>query len=202
MPLARLADELGRLAPSECLLARERRRPGYRARANCLAPPPRLTPRPDWTFDPASARGALFSHFGVTHAWPASASTTTSPAWPPPAPCCSTCRKRSRPSLAHLRRLQPYRLDDFLFLDEVTRRSLELTRTLRDGDREGSLLSVLDRTVTPMGARLLQDWLLPPLAERRAIEARLDAVAELLHDHSLRERPARVAAATCSTCSG
>ena len=44
----------------------------------------------------------------------------------------------------------------------MTRRSLELTRTLRDGDRQGSLLAVLDRTVTPMGARLLHDWLLAP----------------------------------------
>ena len=58
-------------------------------------------------------------------------------------------------SLAHIRRLKPHRPDALLTLDEVTRRSLELTRTLRDGQRDGSLLSVLDRTVTPMGARLL-----------------------------------------------
>src|SRR5262249_35224934 len=72
-------------------------------------------------------------------------------------------------------------------LDEVTRRSLELTRTLRDGDREGSLLSVLDRTTTTMGARLLQEWLIAPLADRAAIEARLDAVAELVEAHTLRQ---------------
>ena len=48
---------------------------------------------------------------------------------------------------------------DVLALDETTRRSLELTRTLREGKREGSLLSVIDRTVTPMGARLLAEWL-------------------------------------------
>src|SRR5437868_5527814 len=58
-------------------------------------------------------------------------------------------------SLAHIRRLRPYRADRHLALDEVTRRSLELTRTLRDGQREGSLLSVVDRTVTAMGARAL-----------------------------------------------
>src|SRR5207244_8375411 len=70
--------------------------------------------------------------------------------------------------------LQPYRQDHFLFLDEVTRRSLELTRTLREGSRDGSLLSALDRTVTAMGARMLHDWLLAPLAQRPIIEARLD----------------------------
>jgi DNA mismatch repair protein MutS len=67
-----------------------------------------------------------------------------------------------------------------LTLDEVTRRSLELTRTLRDGHREGSLLSVLDRTVTPMGARALHEAVLTPLAEKQAIDARLDAVDEFL----------------------
>src|SRR5947209_13235446 len=93
---------------------------------------------------------------------------------------------RSKASLAHLGRLRPYAEERFLFMDEVTRRSLELTRTLRDNSRSGSLLSVLDRTVTPMGARLLQEWLLAPLADRGPITARLDAVGELLDEHGLR----------------
>ena len=98
--------------------------------------------------------------------WPASASTTSNPAWPPPGPCCSTCRKRSRRAWPTCADCSPMSADRYLFLDEVTRRSLELTRTLRDGGREGSLLAVLDRTVTPMGARLLHEWLLAPLADR------------------------------------
>jgi len=79
-------------------------------------------------------------------------------------------------SLAHLHRLRPYRQNKFLFLDEVTRRSLELTRTLREGARGGSLLAVLDRTVTLMGTRLLQEWILNPLADRAAIEELRDAM--------------------------
>src|SRR5262249_18424030 len=89
-------------------------------------------------------------------------------------------------ALVHIRRLRPYSEGKYLFLDEVTRRSLELMRTLRDNSREGSLLSVIDRTVTPMGARLLTEWLLSPLAERPAIEARLESVNELLDDHEVR----------------
>src|SRR5439155_22745527 len=99
--------------------------------------------------------------------------------------------------LAHIRRLAPYRQQDFLLLDEVTRRSLELTRTLRDGDRQGALLSVLDRTVTLMGARLLHDWLIAPLALRDAIEARLDAVAELAQENALRSE-LRAALSECA----
>ena len=72
-------------------------------------------------------------------------------------------------------------------LDEMTRRNLELVESLRGGSTEGTLLSVLDRTKTPMGARLLRQWLLAPLVERTAIEARLDAVAALVRDASARD---------------
>src|SRR5580692_8458720 len=90
-------------------------------------------------------------------------------------------------NLAHVRRLQPFVSDRFLQLDEVTRRSLELTRTLREGQRQGSVLAALDRTITTMGARLLQEWLLAPLAEREPIEKRLEAVGEFTQEAALRE---------------
>jgi DNA mismatch repair protein MutS len=70
-------------------------------------------------------------------------------------------------------------------LDEMTRRNLELVESLRpgaDGEQAGTLVSVLDRTATPMGARLLRRWLLAPLVDRPAIDARLDAVAALAAD--------------------
>ena len=68
----------------------------------------------------------------------------------------------------------------------MTRRSLELTRTLREGKREGSLLQVIDRTGTPMGARLLADWLTSPLTSPELIAERHEAVAELLRRVGLR----------------
>jgi DNA mismatch repair protein MutS len=67
-------------------------------------------------------------------------------------------------------------------LDEMTRRNLELVESLRGGEVAGTLLSVLDRTTTPMGQRQLRQWLLAPLLERDAIEARLDAVMVLVRD--------------------
>jgi DNA mismatch repair protein MutS len=79
---------------------------------------------------------------------------------------------------AHIDRLVPYSLEHCLSVDETSRQNLELIRNLRTGTRQGTLLSVLDRTSTVMGARLLQDWLRYPLREIRAIEQRLDAVAE------------------------
>ena len=64
-------------------------------------------------------------------------------------------------------------------LDGTTQRSLELVETMRGAGRQGSLLQVLDRTATPMGARLMRRWLLTPLRTREEIECRLDAVQEL-----------------------
>ncbi|HEV3341038.1 MAG TPA: DNA mismatch repair protein MutS, partial [Pirellulales bacterium] len=83
-------------------------------------------------------------------------------------------------SLDHIDRLAPYRLGQALEIDQATRRSLEITRTLREGRREGSLLEVLDRTVTAMGARLLGDWIANPLTSLALITERHEAVAELV----------------------
>lgn len=74
-----------------------------------------------------------------------------------------------------------------MFLDMTTRRNLELTRTLRSGEREGSLLWVLDHTSTSMGARLIRQWLEQPLVDIGLITARQSAVEDLLHNNLLRE---------------
>ncbi len=183
VPAERLGDELARINASECLISDKL--------ASSLSPelrallPRTVTARADWTFDPLTARQALHQQFKIL--------TLAGFGFADDQPCLTAAgalvqylQETLRASLAHLRKLTPFQADKFLILDEVTRRSLELTRTLRDGNREGSLLSVIDRTVTPMGARLLHDSLLAPLAERGLIEARHDAVSELLNEHSLR----------------
>ena len=86
----------------------------------------------------------------------------------------------------HITRLARLNAGTHLGLDRFTVRNLELVSPLHEGAR--TLLSCIDRTCTPMGARLLKRWLLFPLVERSAIEERLDAVGSLLGDASLRER--------------
>jgi DNA mismatch repair protein MutS len=73
-------------------------------------------------------------------------------------------------------------------IDEASRRSLELVRAVATGRRDGSLAGVLDRTKSPMGARLLTEWLSAPLVAKPAIDDRLDAVAALVADASLATR--------------
>jgi DNA mismatch repair protein MutS len=187
VPQARLADEVLRLGPAECLVA-EMAADGSASlleRVRDSLPQLVLTSRPDWNFDPKSARDALYRHFGV--------STMAGFGFDDQQPCLTAAgalllylQETIKAGLTHLTRLRPYAEQRFLMLDDVTRRSLELTRTLRDNSRNGSLLAVIDRTVAPMGARLLHDWLLAPLAERAAITSRLDTVEELLREHGVR----------------
>jgi DNA mismatch repair protein MutS len=87
----------------------------------------------------------------------------------------------------HVDRLSRLATEDALLLDEATRTNLELERTLSGGKKKGTLLAILDRTVTAPGARRLAEWLRYPLTELAVIGARLDAVAELEASAVLRE---------------
>ena len=199
LPDKSLPDELARLGVVECLLADD----AVPALTALLGPnPPRsLVSRPAWNFEPATANAALRTHFAVA-TLSGFGFDDAQPALVAAGGLLVYLQETLKANLGHIRRLQPYRPEQTLILDEVTRRSLELTRTLRDGHREGSLIGVLDRTVTPMGARFLHDALLAPLNDKPGIEARLDAVEELLHNHPLARPTARPARKPRRTCSG
>ncbi len=85
-------------------------------------------------------------------------------------------REHQLGALAQLRTLSTYSVDSFMTLDTATRRNLELTETIRDRNVKGSLLGVLDETLTPMGGRTLRRWLLQPLLDLPALQARQTAV--------------------------
>ncbi len=95
-------------------------------------------------------------------------------------------QETQKDSLPQLTGLCTYSTAEFMTLDEATRRNLELTESLRGGSTQGSLLGVLDVTLTPMGGRLLRKWLSQPLLAVATIEARLDAVATWHQDGALR----------------
>ena len=93
-----------------------------------------------------------------------------------------------RDALKALSGFTTYSLADFMVLDAETRRNLELTETLRENKVEGSLLSVLDNTRTPMGKRLLRQWVNKPLLNLQAINSRLDMVEFFFQDGVLRKQ--------------
>ncbi len=88
----------------------------------------------------------------------------------------------------HIRRVVPYFLEKYLVMDQASFRNLELERNLRDGGRRGSLLGVIDKTVTAMGGRKLKHWLRYPLTDRESVEARLEAVDQLCQEVNVRRQ--------------
>ncbi len=89
--------------------------------------------------------------------------------------------------LAHFTHISPYLTNKYMLLDSSTRRNLELTETLREKQKRGSLLGVLDKTKTAMGGRLLRSMLEQPLIEKEGMERRLDAIEELNGDSVSRD---------------
>ncbi len=181
---AAVPDELARLRPAELLVAET---------AIDAAPPfveqlrevldAAISTRPAHVFDPHLAERSLCEHFGVSSlagfgfdGFDASLCAA--------AAVLDYLKETQKSALDHVLRIVPRRSDQFVAIDHVTLRSLEVERTLRDGSREGSLLWAVDKTVNPMGARRLREWLCFPARDADEIRARQGAVADL------RERPA------------
>jgi len=179
-----LADQLARLAPAECLLAE-----GSPPLAGVQHERMMTTRRPDWAFSHEAAQAALAKHFGTAQldGFGFDGSPHDIQAIRAAGAVLDYLVETQKGSLAHVDRLIPYRTSGILEIDESSRRSLELTRTIRDGRREGSLLAVLDRSITAMGSRRLADWLANPLVEIAPIVARHEAVEELVAEAATAE---------------
>ena len=90
--------------------------------------------------------------------------------------------------LSNITSMKVYSPAEYMLMDNATIRNLELLENIRDGERKGSLLSVIDKTETPMGARMLKQWLIQPLLSAVEIQKRLDAVEVLKEDITLRNK--------------
>ncbi len=162
-----LRAELQRLGPAEVLLsetADEKVATGFN-----------VTRIPNWYFEPGRSVEIIRAQFSVSDLsglglkpYPLAVRATGA---------LLKFLQETQKSLLNLElSFSTYSLSDFMVLDAETRRNLELTETLRDAKTEGSLLSVLDKTHTPMGKRLLRSWVNKPLLDVARIDQRLDAV--------------------------
>jgi DNA mismatch repair protein MutS len=89
-------------------------------------------------------------------------------------------------SVAQIKAVKLYEIKDFMMLDSVTMRNLELFSNIRDGGKAGTLFGLLDRTLTPMGSRTLRNWIAKPLMDPKTIDARLDSIALLFGDRAMK----------------
>lgn len=172
-PAASLVDTLGQIEPAELLAPRSwelilQGVPGF----------PPVTYRADWLFEAASAREATCRHFGVH--------TLDGFGVPDNDAIVSALGaligylNDTQPRVAGVLSPPRFRAEgSSMPIDEMTRRNLELVEPLVGGGDGRTLLDVIDRTLTPMGARLLRQWVLAPLLDAGGIRGRLDAVEEL-----------------------
>lgn len=164
LPAHSISTELSRLRPAELLYPEGQLASGV--------DPTQATAWPAWRFEPAKCEQVLLTHFRAN----------TLDGYGLKGHTLSICAagallqyvQTTQPdALALLHSLRTYDLGEFMVLDAPTRRNLELDETLR-GERRGSLLGLLDRTVTPMGRRLIQQWVNQPLLDMESIRARQD----------------------------
>lgn len=96
-------------------------------------------------------------------------------------------QETQRVNLSHLNKISIYNPSDYMILDYSTKRNLEIITSMQEGTREGSLISILDKTQTAMGGRLLKKWISAPLRDVNAINQRLNAVENLIKEKSVRK---------------
>ena len=172
-----LADELFKAAPKEILYPE-----GAEDALRRVLPPDgsngaALSPAEGWLFDPPLAARVVLEHFGAKSL--AGFGLEDKPRAVAAAGALIAYVKKVRQgSLTLVHRLSYLNAASHLVLDATTVRNLELVRNLRDGKLKGTLLDVIDFTVTSPGGRLLRSWLLRPLRDAAEIAARQDAVAE------------------------
>ena len=183
VPTEELDAMLARIAPRELLVPHG----GDKLPRTAALDGVLITERDAWEFDDAVARDELARQFGVRGLDGLGLEARDTPAIGAAGALLRYLKELQPGGVPHLARPHIERAGGSMPLDEMTRRNLELVESLRGGTSEGTLLAVLDRTMTPMGARLLRQWLLAPLVERAAIEARLDAVESLVREASARD---------------
>ena len=170
-PIEQIESELHRIAPAELITADSapaiNNFDGARARV------------PDWHFERDGARAHLLAHFGTDDLSGFDVEDM-------PAAICAAgallryaARTQSQ-SLAHIQSLNADRASNYVLMDPVTRRNLELTQTI-SGEDAPTLFSILDHCRTPMGSRLLRRWLHHPLRDNAPVHARHAAITTLLN---------------------
>ena len=183
----KLLDELQRFEPKEVVVPESHVYAPQTEEQRVLADykPACVTTYPDRAFQLRAAREALLEHFQV-HSLAGFGVQEASSGLSAAGALLQYIQETQKSALPHIRKLSLLRHDEFMLIDFATQRNLELYRTIHDHSRAGSLLGLLDKSMTSMGARMLQKWLRYPLVRIADIQARLDAVDALKNDVMLR----------------
>jgi len=180
-----IIEELLRINPSEFLFPASEMDSTLKAKLDKHCPGIPFRPIEDWTFALAHATSVITSHYGL-HSLTGLGLDDTPLATSAAGSIVQYLKDTYRASLQHLRRPTPFARSEYMIIDSNTQRNLELLCTIRDNSKRGSLLGILDSTVTSMGGRKLRRWVTHPLMDVDRINARQEAVDELVGSHRLR----------------
>ena len=182
----KLVDEIYKFSPSEIICNEAFTVSGFDFDELKLHISAVVFPLEAWYFDDDMCEEALKGQFGVSDISGLglnrkAADTVASAA------LIRYLSESQKGSIGQIRNIRKYSVSDYMILDSATRRNLELTETMLDKTKKGSLLYVLDKTKTAMGARMIRSFLEQPLTDKAEIEKRLDAVSAFREDLILRE---------------
>ena len=185
IPEKELPQQFGLINPSEILISKKQK--------DVLEPivskyfsSARATKIDDWIFNHDYGRDLLLDHF-ATKTLKGFGIDELRNAVIASGVLLNYLKDTQKVNLSHLNRLSLFNPSDFMLLDYSTKRNLEITSTMQEGEREGSLISILDKTETPMGGRLLKRWISAPLKKLTPILQRQNSVNDLYENKTLRK---------------
>lgn len=178
-----LENELNRLQPAEILISNSQKKQWdeFPEEKPDIDPKITLSPLDNWIFDYKYATELLCRHFKVSSLDGFGCRDQNS-AVSAAGAIYYYVENNLRCNLDHITALLPYRTQDGMILDRISQRNLELIEPIFTGGKNATLLSILDRTETPMGGRKIRDWILRPLGNLDAINQRLDAVESMIQN--------------------
>lgn len=178
-----IRDELSRLSPTECILSNELYQDTSLLKLLISQTGMNIYAFPQWEQYTTDAEDFLKHHFGMK-TLAAFGIEGKELSLQSSAALLGYLQTTQKSSIQHIKKILVYEQDSYMILDKSTMINLELFSTIRDHDSRGTLLAILDQTVTAMGGRLLKLWLKKPLLEKEEIEKRHEGVEELLIRHT------------------
>jgi DNA mismatch repair protein MutS len=186
VPESDLPQQIESIAPAEILI-QKKEKDYLTPIISKINPSIRITKMDDWIFNYDYANELLLNQFGtvtlkgfgIEHIQNGIVASGAA---------LNYLQETQKVNLTHLNRISLYNPSEYMILDSSTRRNLEISYSMHGDGREGSLISILDKTTTAMGGRLLKKWISAPLRDLKKIQSRLDSVEELLKNKSQRKK--------------
>ena len=184
IPVNDIQNQLGLITPSEILIPKNQKH-SLEPIIGKFSSAIRITKIDEWVFNQEYASDLLLTHFN-TKTLKGFGIENLEQGIIAAGAILNYLKDTQKANLSHIIKLSKYNPSDFMLLDPATKRNLEITFTIQEGTREGTLISILDKTNTPMGSRLLKRWVSAPLIKLEPILQRQQGVEELYKNKVVR----------------